>query len=64
MLSTGVSSGHAERPAKTGELGLEGGLVYISPLGSYIYVAFSGGTPEQDLAIATVGMKTAGIATN
>ena len=48
MISTGKNSGDNTQTPKKGELGFKGGITWQS--GNFVYyLAFSGGTEEQDL---------------
>lgn len=56
MLVTGKPSGTSERPLRKGEFGHKGGIL-SERNGLKIYIAFSGGTEEQDLIVAQSGME-------
>jgi len=56
MLDTGRNSGTTgRRKPKKGEFGYRGGLVEVVR-GLKVYIAFSGGTEDQDVEIAKAGM--------
>lgn len=55
MMSHSVDSGTSGEPLKYGEVPYRGGLVQV--VGDYkVYAGFSGGTEDQDVAIAKSGM--------
>ncbi len=55
MADTIKNSGHAGRPAMTGEYGWEGGVVVKGKAGILI-VAFSGGASPQDVQVSRAGL--------
>lgn len=55
MADTKINSGSKVRPAYQGEFGYQGGVIKKTAAG-YVLAVFSGGTSEQDLEIAKVGM--------
>ncbi len=55
MAETLKDSGHAGRPAMTGETGWQGGLIRKCKTG-YLIAAFSGGPSESDLKVAQSGL--------
>jgi hypothetical protein len=55
MADTIKNSGHAGRPAMTGEYGWEGGVVAKGNAGILI-VAFSGGASSQDVQVSRAGL--------
>ena len=58
MLATHTNSGSEVRPVKTGEVAYKGGLIVITEEGSEIFAGYSGGTEEQDVQIALMGIST------
>ncbi len=56
MAETLKDSGSGIREPKLGEFGWQGGLIHKVE-GGYILAAFSGATGEQDVEIATAGLK-------
>ena len=61
MLSTGCDSGEIHfRPLKSGEVPYRGGIV-IETADAFVYIAFSGGTEDEDVSIATEGGMTLGL---
>lgn len=57
MMSSHTDSGHLKRPLKFGEVPYRGGLIKKVE-GGFLYTGFSGGTEDQDVAIAKKGMNT------
>ena len=55
MAETLKDSGHAGRPAMTGETGWEGGLIKKGKAG-YLIAAFSGGPSASDLKVSQAGL--------
>ena len=55
MADTLKNSGHAGRPALTGELGWPGGVIRAWN-GGYLVAAFSGGKSEDDVEVSTAGL--------
>ncbi len=55
MFSTYMDSGTASRATKVGETGFHGGRT-DERIGCRVFVAYSGGTQEQDLICADAGM--------
>lgn len=60
MVSTLIHSGMAQRPAKFGEFKFKGGVIYATQT-HYLFFAFSGGTPEEDVKVATAGAQALGL---
>ncbi len=56
MADTLRDSGSGSRPALTGELGWQGGVIVRGKKG-YLVAAFSGGKSEDDVAISRAGAK-------
>jgi len=56
MAETLKDSGHAGRPAMTGETGWQGGLIKKGKAG-YLIAAFSGGPSESDLMVSRAGLE-------
>ena len=55
MADTLKDSGHAGRPAMTGETGWQGGLIKKVKAG-YLIAAFSGGPSESDVKVSQAGL--------
>lgn len=56
MMSTYRDSGDLNRPLRKGELGFRGGII-IQFLDGFVYIAYSGGTPDEDVAISMAGVE-------
>jgi hypothetical protein len=59
MMSTGLYSGWDNRPPKLGEVSYRGGLTLGTTEGN-LFVAFSGGTEDQDVQLARAGLRELG----
>ena len=57
MADTLTNSGSGVRPKLAGEVGWKGGVI-VQVSDGYIFAAFSGGSGEQDVAIAQAGLET------
>ncbi len=58
MMALGIDSGLVKNHIKKGEVPYRGGLIrFEDKMGYVIYVGFSGGTEDQDVEIATIGMQ-------
>lgn len=59
MADTHLDSGSGVRPVYSGELGYKGGLIKKVKSG-YILAIFSGGSSDQDLEVAKIGLEWLG----
>jgi len=56
MADTLTNSGSGVRPKLGGEVGWKGGVI-VQVADGYVFAAFSGGSGEQDVAIAKAGLE-------